>query len=204
MLQRLVDISRLPFLAQVQKALPDKPKDAADCINRCRYIVSARLLCDCFWHLNRDSQNESIVDISGISYGHILMMERMEEIDHESASAVHARTDLQSTFRTLMTIDAYGGLLAGVFHIHPGRGADSTRPSGTDIVDQARRERAGMKAIGGIFSRDGYVRFFSHNMPFEVQVIGKGVREHGGHIFKIEGAGDFPHEQSRMHPPFRT
>ena len=202
MLQRLVDISRLPFFHQGQKVIPEEPKAATDCENRRCYIVSARLLCDCFRYLNRDSRNESIVDISGISYGDILMMERMEEVEHESASAVHARTDLQSTFRTLMTIDAYGGLLAGVFHIHPGRGADSTRPSGTDFVDQARRESAGMKAIGGIFSRDGYVRFFSHNMPFEVQVIGKGVREHGEHTFKIEGAGDFPHEQDRMHPPF--
>jgi proteasome lid subunit RPN8/RPN11 len=200
----MVDISRLPFPQQGRKAIPDELKVEIGCENRRRYIVSARLLCDCFRHLNRDYRNESIVDISGIRHGGIFVMERMEDVEHESSSAVHARTDLQSTFRMLMTIDAYGGLLAGVFHIHPGKGVGSTEPSGADLVDQARRERAGMNAIGGIFSRDGFIRFFSCNMPFQVQVIGKGVKEYGEHILKIERTGDFPHKQGRMHTPFGT
>lgn len=194
MLQRMVDISRLKFLRPGRERQAGASTGAGGGGARRRYIVSARLLCDCFRHLNRDLHKESIVDISGIRFGEVIVMERMEVMEHESASAVHARTMLLPTFRTMMTIDAYGGLLAGVFHVHPGVGADATMPSPADLADQARRERAGMKSIGGIFSRDGFIRFFSCDMPFRVQVIGKGVSEHGKHIFEIEGAGPFPHE----------
>ena len=204
MLQRLVDISRSPFLQQVRKAQPEELKVSVACENQRRYVVSARLLCDCYRYLNRDHRNESIVDISGIRYGNIFLMERMECVAHESTSPVHARSDLQSTFRTLMIIDAYGGVLAGVFHIHPGRGPGATQPSSTDFVDQARREKGGMNAIGGVFSRDGFIRFFTHRMPFDVQVVGKGVKEHGEHLLEIEGPSDVPHEQGSGHPLCRA
>lgn len=152
-----------------------------------KYVVSSRLLYECFHYLNQDKCNESLVDVSGIRFNEAyVMMERMECVEHDTRNSVYARSNLMSTYRTLMRIDSYGGLLAGVFHIHPGKGPGSIDPSATDINDQARREKMGMKAIGAIFSRDGYFRFFSKDLGFNVEVVGKGVKRHGRYLYQFE------------------
>lgn len=152
-----------------------------------KYVVSSRLLFECFKYLNQDRLNESLVDISGMRLDETcVIMERMELLDHDTRNSVYARSNLISTYRTLIKIDSYGGLLTGVFHIHPGKGPSSIFPSTTDINDQARREQIGMKAIGAIFSRDGYFRFFSKDIGFNIDVIGKGIKRHGRYLYQLE------------------
>jgi len=152
------------------------------------YVVSARLLTESFHYLNKDKHNESLVDVSGIKLENIIFAERLEAIEHDSQNPGYAKSNLNSTFRTLMKIDKFGGLLAGVFHIHPGIGPEANLPSGIDFHDQNRREQVGMKAIGGIFSRDGYVRFFSKNLKFSIKIIGKGVIQHGRYLYQLKDA----------------
>ena len=154
------------------------------------YVVSARLLTECFCFLNKDRQNESLVDISGIKMDNIIFVERLEALEHDRRNAVYAKSNLNSTFRTLMKIDKFGGLLTAVFHIHPGNGPGANLPSSIDLHDQNRREQVGMKAIGGIFSRDGYIRFFSKSLKFSVRIIGKGVIQHGQYLYQLKDAQD--------------
>ncbi|MBU2481837.1 MAG: hypothetical protein KJ760_12165, partial [Proteobacteria bacterium] len=142
---------------------------------------------ECFHYLNRDRRNESLVDISGIQLDeNLIIMERMEYLQHDTQTSVYARSNLISTYKTLMKIDTYGGLLTGVFHIHPGKGPESIRPSVTDINDQMRREKVGMKAIGAIFSRDGFFRFFSKELGINIEIVGKGVKKHDRHLYQLE------------------
>lgn len=172
------------FLHKVEKLCMHKlglPSQHTFC-----YVVSSRLLYECFHYLNRDECRESLVDISGIAHNGFFTMDRMELIEHERRSAIYARSDLRSTMKVLMKIDSYGGLLTGIFHIHPGRGPEAICPSCIDLNDQKRREYGGMKAIGAIFSRDAYVRFFSDKTKFNVSVIGKGVIQHDGYLYQLE------------------
>lgn len=158
----------------------------ADNQNSCNYLIWSRLLYECFEYLNRDRHNESLIDISGVKFNDHYSMEQKDVLKHEKQSSVYARSNLQSTFQTLMKIDSYGGLLTGVFHIHPGMGPDSVHPSAVDINDQRRRENIGMKAIGAIFSRDGYIQFFADRIQFSVNITGKGIIDHGNNLYRLE------------------
>jgi len=154
------------------------------------FIVSTRLLVESYRYLSKDRQNESLVDISGIKLDSMIFAERLEALEHDRRNPVYAKSNLSSAFKTLMKIDKYGGLLAAVFHIHPGTGSEAIRPSSIDLHDQNRREKVGMKAIGAIFSRDGYVRFFSNDLKFSVKIIGKGVIQHGRYLYQLKGTQD--------------
>ena len=164
-------------------------KEKPDVFHAYKYVISSRLLYECFHYLNQDRHNESLVDISGILFDETcVVMERMECIEHDKQNSVYARSNLISTYRTLMKIDSYGGLLTGVFHIHPGKGPESIHPSFTDVNDQVRREKIGMKAIGAIFSRDGYFRFFSKSLGFNIKIVGKGVKKHDRYLYQFENS----------------
>ena len=51
---------------------------------------------------------------------------------------------------------------------------ESTQPSDTDVANQERFAAIGWDAIGGIFSLDGYVRFFGTGKNFDVELYGNG------------------------------
>ena len=156
-----------------------------------KYIVSSRLITDCFYMLDTDSINESIIDISGFQINKVtIFMERIEKIDIDYKNPFYAKSDLISTYKTLMKIEHFGGILAGVFHIHPGNGPNSITPSLTDVNDQAKRENVGYLSIGCIFSRDGWLRFFSKNIKFSINLYGNGVLKYENDLFKITRACD--------------
>jgi hypothetical protein len=98
---------------------------------------------------------------------------------------VYARSNLISTRDALARMDRFGYQLTGVFHSHPGTGKGSVLPSGTDEKNQRKLEQAGYRCISGIFSRDGWIRFFTLNNPFKVAVKGKGVEHVEENLFRL-------------------
>ena len=60
-------------------------------------------------------------------------------------------------------------------HNHVMHGLDSTRPSNVDLANQDRFVKIGWDAIGGIFSIDGYARFFSTASDFDFSLFGAGA-----------------------------
>lgn len=109
------------------------------------------------------------------------------ELDH--ASPVRARANPESAAKALAHMHEGLGLkLCAIAHSHPGTGPDATHPSKTDYNYHGAIEEAGSKAVGMIFSRDGYVRFFrSSDNDFEVEVHGKIESVEGErHVFKIK------------------
>ncbi len=68
---------------------------------------------------------------------------------------------------------------------HPSRGINSNNPSSTDFSNQERLEKGNYKTIGGIFSRDGYLRFFSDKLQYKISISGKGVENVSKGVYKL-------------------
>jgi hypothetical protein len=97
----------------------------------------------------------------------------MEKVSLKEQSPSYVRADPAATHRQLVALTERDGHdLLAVFHSHITNGADSTQPSPTDIANQERFAAIGWDAIGGIFSLDGYVRFYSTCKDIDVQVYG--------------------------------
>lgn len=115
-------------------------------------------------------------------------LDNMVKVALESASVVGALADQCDLSKTLIEMDEWGHQLHGLFHSHPGNGAQATKPSTTDLTTHERYESGGYPLVGAIFVK-GFVRFFA-NYPFSVSVYGKGVEEIDTHVFAIR---NLPH-----------
>ena len=102
-------------------------------------------------------------------------MSRICAVEPQRQSPVYAKGKAQSCSDVLIEILERGQRLYAVAHSHPGSGPEATHESSTDVKYLGRIQRAGADAIGVIVTRDGYVRFFSVEKPFEVEIQGKGI-----------------------------
>jgi hypothetical protein len=115
----------------------------------------------------------------------------MEKVKLESQSSVYVQAERGDSHKKILRIsEEFGHPQLGMFHSHTSHGVGSTTPSSIDINYLKRTDKIGINCIGGIFSLDGYVRFFSLK-PFEMDIYGKGVKEiqrkDSEVIFKIDG-----------------
>ncbi len=151
------------------------------------YLVGSRFITDCYRFLMKHP-TEVLHDVSGVKHNGVYTMERLDPLELDESSSVYARSNLLSTRDSLMDMHRFGYLLTGVFHSHPGNGPSSTNPSDIDVRNQKKLEYAGYKCLSAVFSRDGYVRFFSVSNPFKVVVRGRGVDNAGEeNLFRITG-----------------
>lgn len=108
-------------------------------------------------------------------------------VQYARQSAGGLRVADGSNIAALANLDRLGLPLLMHFHSHPGFGRDANRPSSVDRAFQERLERGGHRAIGGIFSRDGFVRFFADDLDrFVVEICGKNVHKVGDNEFQIQ------------------
>jgi len=131
---------------------------------------------------------ESIIFAVGSRYGNAYTVERLAPLKMEKSEVGYACADLQSSTKTLIDLEPYGTLLTCYFHAHPGRGGSANNPSGIDINNHKRLEQGNYHTVGGIFSRDGYVRFFTDQMPFEIRLSGKGIDHVAKNLWKLTEA----------------
>lgn len=154
-----------------------------------RYRIGSLFLKECFDYLT-SSPDEVIHLVSGMELEkNLFILDRLEKIKYQ-ASMVGAKADVKDLFKKLIEMDeGYSHALLSVFHSHPFGGVAGTCPSGIDRNLQGNLEKSGYRSIQAIFSRDGYVRFFSNKLSFEIEVYGRGVEkisEHGNEkIFKL-------------------
>jgi hypothetical protein len=153
------------------------------------YLISSWFLSDCHAYLTSNPRgHERLHLVTGIKLSQKqLTLERMVKVELARESAIGALADQNALQKALIEMDEWGHHLYGLFHSHPGSGAQATRPSTTDLATHKRYEYGGYPLVGGIFVKDGYVRFFSENTPFTVTIYGRGVipidRHH--HAYKI-------------------
>jgi hypothetical protein len=104
-------------------------------------------------------------------------------------SPVFVRGDIYSIIDTLSYLEKFGHTLVIQCHKHPGDSPDSTFPSSIDLKTHKAMESF-YPVIGLIFSNNGYLRFFSAEKGFVVEIYGKGVRQIEDTVFLIESDGN--------------
>jgi proteasome lid subunit RPN8/RPN11 len=151
------------------------------------YIVSSLFLAESFRYLVRDPA-EDMHFVTGCELGPVRVLERLVDFDKAERTTVRVAGKPASTHQALIGLEAKGHRLTAWMHSHPGLGAGATRPSSTDLDHQRRLEQGRYPAIGAIFSRDGWVRFFSAGTPFRVDVFGAGVRRADERVYQLDVA----------------
>jgi hypothetical protein len=147
------------------------------------YLVSSLFLHDSFKLLNK-REVESLHFVTGPEVCGVKVLDKIIDLRLEKQSAVFARAESGSVREAMIYLSKYEYKLWGCFHIHPGFGAFATFPSSTDMTLDRLLTKGGYKCLGAIFSRDGYVRFFS-SKKFRVNVYGEGVEKIDERIYRI-------------------
>lgn len=106
------------------------------------------------------------------------------EFAHQSVGGV--RVADESSIEKLAWLDELGLPLVCHVHSHPGCGVGATYPSTIDMRFQERLQRGGHIAVGLIFSRDGFARFFGgEGQEFDVDVQGHQVEKEGDNVYRL-------------------
>jgi len=139
------------------------------------YAVSSLFLKESFRLLNQ-REVESLHFVTGPEIEGTKVLDKIVDLRLEKQSVVYAKADAGAIREALIYLTEHGFRLWGCFHIHPGYGPSSIFPSGTDKTLDRLLNRGGYDCVGAIFSRDGFVRFFS-SKKFEVKIYGNGVEK---------------------------
>ena len=145
-----------------------------------RYQISSLFLKDCLKYLKSDpGHNERIHLVTGtITAEGTKVLSRMEKVRYDRQSAVYVRAEKIDSHQKIVSLaEDYGHLVLAVFHSHTSEGISATAPSSIDRSFLQRMAKIGCDCLGGIFSLDGYVRFFMANEKFEIEVYGKGIKK---------------------------
>ena len=147
------------------------------------YLVSSLFLRESFELLNK-REVESLHFVTGPEIGETKVLDKIVDFRLEKQSAVYAKADTSAVRKALIYLNRYAYKLYGCFHIHPGNGAASIFPSSTDMTLDRLLHQGGYECIGAIFSRDGYVRFFSSD-EFEINIYGNGVEKVNEKLYRL-------------------
>lgn len=151
------------------------------------YMISSEVLYDAYKRLS-STATEAILYAGGNRFGNAFTIERLVDLELDKSDYGYASANIVSSSKSLVEMEKHGSLLTCYFHAHPGTGSNSNHPSSVDLRNQKRMEKNEYLAIGGIFSRDGYVRFFSHETAFQICVSGKGVDYAAHNLYRLTEA----------------
>ncbi len=158
-------------------------KDGAE-VQVQRFIVSTLFLRECLRQLTQ-GPDESLVFLTGHQINGKRIVDQMIPVDLVQQTRTYAKACDISLTKELETMRERGFTLLGTAHSHPGCGIGATLPSSIDMSHHERLELMGYHALGIIVTRDGHVRFYSDQMPFEVEVIGKDVVKHNQNSYRL-------------------
>ena len=142
-----------------------------------RYQISSLFLRESWEYLTSDpSRRERLHLVTGVITEHgTKVLSTMRKLKMKDQSASYVRANEKDSHSTIISLDQdFGHRLLAMFHSRISNGRDCTLPSSTDMAFLRRMAQVECNCLGGIFSLDGYVRFFSLK-GFEIDVYGKGV-----------------------------
>jgi proteasome lid subunit RPN8/RPN11 len=139
------------------------------------YVVGSLFLEHCKSQLTID-ENEDLFYVTGIERDNYIYLTTLVKFECSQRSVVGVYGDHDSVFKAVMKLHRAGHRLYAWFHSHPGS-RDACSPSDIDLGMQRRLETVQYPAIGGIFSHDGFLRFFSVERQFQVQIHGEGIED---------------------------
>lgn len=176
---RLCDFSHTQLiLSEISNEITSSPNEVPE------FKVGSEILYKAFNKLN-SIKTESILYAVGNNYGNSYSIERLIDLELDQSELGYAKANPSFSSKSLIELEEYGTLLTCYFHAHPGRGVNSNNPSSTDFSNQERLEKGNYKTIGGIFSRDGYLRFFSDKLQYKISISGKGVEHVSKDVYKL-------------------
>jgi hypothetical protein len=166
-------------LGQLLNELPVFLKEA----NKSVFVASSLFLRESFDYLNK-GKVESLHFVTGPQIGNISVLDRIIDLPLQTQTFIFAKAEEVAVRKALIYLSRCNHKLQACTHIHPGMGIESTIPSGIDLRLQETLDKGDYKAVGAIFSRDGYIRFYS-SFDFEVDIYGRGVERIDGRVFRI-------------------
>ena len=180
-------LNRLEDVGEMRKFLTELSEGDEESATKPTFVIGSESLYTAFHNLCR-IPTESIIYAVGSRFGDFYTIERLVPLKLDKSEVGYASADLASSSRVLIDLEPYGTLLTAYFHAHPGSGPGANHPSGIDIGNHARLEQGDYKTVGGIFSRDGYLRFFSDKMNFNIAIAGKGVEHVHPNLWRLTQA----------------
>ncbi len=164
-------------IRQLDAVLETKPKQTARSSRR-TYTISSRLVHNIWdYTTSAPKAGERLMFATGIetASGDVVISETMN-VRMSSQSAAYVAAHPGHTAAKINQLDTSGHKLWLMAHSHIMTGKASTRPSQTDINHQNRMVDFGLTdMLGMICNLDGWVRLFTTNRPFDLQVYGNGV-----------------------------
>ena len=193
--RELVAVRRHRTQHEVASVAETEPKTGAVCRAPARkdpqpiFVTSSIFLQDCFGLLT-GTPEENLHAVTGLVLGRVRILQRIVPLQLSLQSVAGATADNESLAAELIRLNEFGMLPLAYFHSHPSSGVSATMPSGTDRRTQTTMETSGAKIIGGIFSRDGFVRFYANGFAPQVRVTGKRVKEIDKNVYRLEIDGE--------------
>jgi proteasome lid subunit RPN8/RPN11 len=149
------------------------------------YLMRTSFLEEAFRILTR-TPHEHLVYATGAEDGdRVFSVSQLVHFDLESQSMVGAAPEPASQAKALLSLEETRERLLATLHSHPGTGPGATDPSSVDLSTQRNLEKAGCPAIGLVFSRDGYVRFYAVERRFRVSISGAGCERVERDLFRL-------------------
>ena len=149
------------------------------------FLANSMFLHECFRVLTM-TPDESLHTVTGSRVWHLRVLERVVPLGLSRQSIGGAEADNGSLAAELMRLHEFGLVALGYFHTHPGLGVSATIPSSTDRRTQDLMEKSGADIVGGIFSRDGFVRIYANCRAPRVCVVGKRIKEVEPDVYHLE------------------
>ena len=149
------------------------------------FVINSLMLYECFQLLTR-TEDEDLHAVTGSIIGNLRLLEHVIPLSLRVQNVVGAAADNYNLASSLIRLNDFGLRPLAYFHSHPGSGVNATCPSGTDRQTQSTMEESGSEIIGGIFSRDGYVRFYANKSEPNIHVLGRRVRKVGKNVYQLE------------------
>jgi len=149
------------------------------------FLFDSLFLKDCHAMLTAEKRQESLVYATGILSKGVAIPQKLIPLLLAERSGVHAKADPASSHQALVSLEETGHALLAVLHTHPWNGPAAAFGSAIDFATQEAYERQGYPCIGGVFTLDGYVRFFTKRKLPRIIVYGGGIENHGNGLYRI-------------------
>ncbi|MCD6384990.1 hypothetical protein J7M23_04355 [Candidatus Sumerlaeota bacterium] len=149
------------------------------------YVMGSAFIYDCY-KLATKAPEENLFFATGVELDGRIILNKILPLQLSVSTFVRVVGDICSVAEALESMEMFNHRFFCYFHNHPGSGPGATFPSGIDKAMQERVERGGYPAVGGIFSADGYLRFFSLKNKFKIEIFGKGMRQIAENLYKLE------------------
>lgn len=149
-----------------------------------RFVFSSAMLRESFRYCVSKPE-EGMHFILGIEHEGVLIGTHIVPFPYQYRSVAGAAGVHQHTHKICIQAHETGHYAMALLHSHPGSGIDANHPSGTDRRTQTLWEH-GTRLLGGIWSRDGYLRWYTNDLAFAVDVEGNQIERIEGDVWKIE------------------